>query len=171
MNYVLVPDNQPRVTIPFLDYPDESDLDGGTYPSGSYPIPTNQPIETWPRGTGNLTLQQWQQDVNNKWWRSPWNHGCAGSRFDLGNVADEIDPERMAGLERREVRSQFNALRPAGWTSGDAAGLSMFVATVRYDECQRGMVEHALRLVVKPGREGNTFIRPRIMPPRSQRPR
>lgn len=42
-----------------------------------------------------------------------------------------------------------NALRPAGWTSGDAAGLSMFVATVRYDECERGMVEHALRLVVK----------------------
>ncbi|PYL63843.1 MAG: hypothetical protein DMF25_09215, partial [Verrucomicrobia bacterium] len=34
MNYVLVPDNQPRVTIPFLDYPDESDLDGGTYPNG-----------------------------------------------------------------------------------------------------------------------------------------
>src|SRR6266513_3418567 len=45
-----------------------------------------------------------------------------------------------------------NALRPAGWTSGDAAGLSMFVATVRYDECERGMVEHALRLVVKRSR-------------------
>jgi outer membrane biosynthesis protein TonB len=41
-----------------------------------------------------------------------------------------------------------NALRPAGWTSGDAAGLPMFPALVRYDECQRGMVEHALRLVV-----------------------
>src|SRR5690348_3498381 len=31
MNYVLVPENQARVTIPFVDYPDESDLDGGTY--------------------------------------------------------------------------------------------------------------------------------------------
>jgi hypothetical protein len=41
-----------------------------------------------------------------------------------------------------------NALRPAGWTSGDAAGLPMFPALVRYDECERGMVEHALRLVV-----------------------
>src|SRR5207237_9510267 len=30
MNYVLVPDNQPRVAIAFLDYPDESALDGGT---------------------------------------------------------------------------------------------------------------------------------------------
>src|SRR5678815_5349554 len=65
MNYVLVPNNQPRITIPFFNYPDESDLDGGTFPNGSYPIPPNLPIETWPRGTGNLTLEQWQQDVNN----------------------------------------------------------------------------------------------------------
>src|SRR5439155_22269463 len=65
MNYVLVPDNQPRVTIPFLDYPDESDLDGGTYPNGSYPIPLDMPIETWPRGTGSLTLQQWQRAATN----------------------------------------------------------------------------------------------------------
>ena len=35
MNYVLVPDNQPRVRIPFVDYPDESDLDGGVSPNGS----------------------------------------------------------------------------------------------------------------------------------------
>src|SRR5919205_2641946 len=32
MNFVLVPDNQARVTIPFVDYPDDSDLDGGSYP-------------------------------------------------------------------------------------------------------------------------------------------
>ena len=50
MNYVLVPDNQARVTISFLDYPDESDLDGGAFPNGSYPIPSNMPIETWPVG-------------------------------------------------------------------------------------------------------------------------
>src|SRR5206468_1201609 len=60
MNYVLVPDTQSRVTIPFVDYPDESDLDGGVFPDGSYPIPSNMPIETWPVGTGSLTLQQWQ---------------------------------------------------------------------------------------------------------------
>ena len=32
MNYVFVPYNQARVTIPFIGYPDESDLDGGTFP-------------------------------------------------------------------------------------------------------------------------------------------
>src|SRR5213082_1032391 len=65
MNYVFVPDNQARVTIPFLDYPDESDLDGGTYPNGRYPIPSNMPIETWPKDQPGVTLQQWQMDVNN----------------------------------------------------------------------------------------------------------
>jgi hypothetical protein len=65
MNYVLVPDSQARVSVPFFNYPDESDLDGGSYPAGSYPIPANLPIEGWPRSTGSLTLQQWQQDVNN----------------------------------------------------------------------------------------------------------
>ena len=39
-------------------------------------------------------------------------------------------------------------LRPAGWTSGDAAGLPMFPAVPRFDECERGMVEHAMRLAV-----------------------
>src|SRR2546427_7793050 len=39
MNYVLVPDNQARGTTPFLDYPAESGLDGGTYPNGRYPVP------------------------------------------------------------------------------------------------------------------------------------
>ena len=60
MNYVLVPDNQPRLSIPFLDYPDESDLDRGTFPNGNYPIPPNMPIESWPKGTGTLSLSQWQ---------------------------------------------------------------------------------------------------------------
>ena len=153
MNYVLVPDNQPRVTIPFLDYPDESDLDGGAYPAGSYPIPTNQPIETWPRGTGNLTLQQWQMDANNN---GGDRHGImvapgAGSIWETWQM--KLTPSGWQASNGAKFNLNSNALRPAGWTSGDAAGLSMFVATVRYDECQRGMVEHALRLVVKRSRK------------------
>lgn len=158
MNFVLVPDNQPRVTIPFFNYPEESDLDGGTYPNGNYPIPANLPIETWPRGTGNLTLQQWQQDVNNTGgdrhaiivapgagsiWET-WLTKLTGSGWQASNGA--------------KFNLNSNALRPAGWTSGDAAGLPMFPAIVRYDECQRGMVEHALRIVVAKSRR--EFIYP-----------
>jgi hypothetical protein len=149
MNYVLVPDNQPRVQIPFLDYPDESDLDGGTSPNGRYPIPVNQPIESWPKGTGNLTLQQWQQDVNNS---GGDRHGImvapgAGSIWETWQM--KLMQSGWQASNGAKFNLNSNALRPAGWTSGDAAGLSMFVATVRYDECERGMVEHALRLVVK----------------------
>jgi len=148
MNYVLVPNNQPRITIPFFNYPDESDLDGGTFPNGSYPIPPNLPIETWPRGTGNLTLEQWQQDVNN----------TGGDRHaiivapGLGSIWETwLTRLTQSGWEASNGAKfdlNSNTMRPAGWTSADAAGLPMFPALVRYDECQRGMVEHAVRLVV-----------------------
>jgi hypothetical protein len=141
MNFVLVPDSQPPVPIDFLVYADQSD------PS-PYPIPANMPIESWPTGTGTLTLQQWQQDVNtsggdrhsitaqpgngNLW--ETWQAQLVGTNWQASNGA------------RFDLNS--NALRPAGWTSGDAAGLPMFPALPRYDECERGMVEHACRVVV-----------------------
>ena len=43
-----------------------------------------------------------------------------------------------------------NALRPAGWTSADAAGLPIFPGLVRYDEViEQGLIAHALRFTVK----------------------
>jgi hypothetical protein len=36
-------------------------------------------------------------------------------------------------------------LRPAGWTSADAAGLPIFPGLARYDEVARGVIDHALR--------------------------
>lgn len=148
MNYVLVPDTQPRLPINFFNYPDESDLDGGTGATGLYPIAANLPVETWPIGTGTLTLAEWQRDVNNTGgdrhaiivapgvgsiWET-WLTRLVGSNWEASNGA------------KFDLNS--NTLRPAGWTSGDAAGLAMFPALVRYDECERGLVEHALRLVV-----------------------
>ena len=145
MNFILVPNNQPLVPIQFVTYPGESD------PS-PYPIPTNLPIEGWPSETGSQTLLQVQRDdLGNggdrhsiliqpgtgfiwETWEtllqtSPTNHWEAanGARFNITN----------------------NVLRPAGWTSADAAGLSMLGGLVRYDECERGEIEHALRMIVK----------------------
>src|SRR6266550_3830371 len=148
MNFVLVPDNQPRVMIPFLDYADESDLDGGTYPNGSYPIPSNMPIESWPRETGGLTLEQWQMDVNNT---GGDRHAIivapgVGSIWEMWQTRLTQNGWQASNGAKFDLNS--NNLRPAGWTSGDAAGLPMFPAVARYDECERGMVEHALRLAV-----------------------
>jgi hypothetical protein len=41
-----------------------------------------------------------------------------------------------------------NRLRPAGWTSADAAGLPIWPGLVRYDEVKSGRIAHALRFTV-----------------------
>ncbi len=157
MNFVLVPDNQPLVPFEFVTYPDDSDLNGGTYPYGLYPIPTNMPIEEWPAGTGTQTLFQWQtnadgsdrhsiivQPGNGSSWET-WMAVLVGTNWQAANGAI--------------FNLNTNGLRPAGLTSGDAAGFPMFSALVRYDEAERGMVEHACRIVVKKSRY-NTYIYP-----------
>ena len=42
-----------------------------------------------------------------------------------------------------------NRLRPAGWTSADAAGLPMLPGLARWDEVNRGLIDHALRFTVE----------------------
>ena len=41
-----------------------------------------------------------------------------------------------------------NQLRPAGWTSADAAGLPILSGLARYDEVAAGRIDHALRFTV-----------------------
>jgi hypothetical protein len=41
-----------------------------------------------------------------------------------------------------------NSLRPATWTSADAAGLPIFPGLIRYDEIAAGAIQHALRFTV-----------------------
>jgi hypothetical protein len=143
MNFVLVPDNQPLVPIDFTYAPDESD------PS-PYPIPSNMPIETWPRETGTLTLQQWQMDVNSD---GGDRHSIvvepgAGFIWETWQALLHADGSWEASNGAKfDLKS--NTSRPLGWTSADAAGLPMFPALIRFDECERGMVEHAMRIVVK----------------------
>lgn len=161
MNFALVPDSQTLVSNQFVTYPDDSDLNGGIKPYGLYPIPTNQPVEEWPLGlTVNgtpQTLWQWQanddgsdrhsimvQPGNGTLWET-WNALRVGTNWQAANGAI--------------FNLNSNGLRPAGLTSGDAAGLPMFPALVRYDEAERGMVEHALRVTVKRSRYG-TWIYP-----------
>jgi hypothetical protein len=42
-----------------------------------------------------------------------------------------------------------NKLRPAGWTSADAAGLPILPGLARWDEVSRSRIDHALRFTVK----------------------
>jgi hypothetical protein len=47
-----------------------------------------------------------------------------------------------------------NALRPAGWTSADAAGLSILAGLVRLAEVKAGSVNHAIRVTFNSTQQG-----------------
>jgi hypothetical protein len=48
-------------------------------------------------------------------------------------------------------------LRPAGWTSADAAGLPILPLLARWDEVRRGSIDHALRVTVQRTRRAFTY--------------
>src|SRR4051812_26362249 len=73
----------------------------------------------------------------------------------------------LGGLQRRGGRwhawagatwnLRANHVRPAGWTSADAAGLPIFPGLARYDEARRGVIDHALRFTVERSRRAYVY--------------
>ena len=63
-----------------------------------------------------------------------------------------------------------NRLRPAGWTSADAAGLPILPGLVNYDEVKSGHIDHAIRFTAQTtstassGRPGTRPVRPATPP-------
>ncbi|MEW5977326.1 MAG: hypothetical protein AB1898_16165 [Acidobacteriota bacterium] len=156
MNFVLVPPDQKRVPVTIKLYPEESD-------PGPFPIPDNMPIENWPlqRNEDLAALPKSGGTLDDV-----QRHGT-GDRHGL--VVDPINGmlyelyqarKTDTGWEAAQVSVfdlKSNKLRPEGWTSADAAGLPIFPATVRYDECARGMVTHALRVTVRKSRRAYVY--------------
>lgn len=122
--FVVVRGSQPRVPVTF-DYDDESD-------PGPYPIPPDAPIEGGASSNGDrhvlvVDADNWKLyelfDAHPVNGGARWTAG-SGAIFDLSS----------------------NALRPAGWTSADAAGLPILPGLVRYDEViEQKEIRHALR--------------------------
>jgi hypothetical protein len=122
--YMVVRAGQKTVPVSF-DYADERD-------AGPYPIPANAPIEGGASSNGDrhvliVDVDAWKLyelfDAHPLNGGTSWRAG-SGAVFDLSS----------------------NALRPAGWTSADAAGLPIFAGLVRYDEAaERHAINHALR--------------------------
>lgn len=129
--YVVVGPNQPKVQVKF-EYPEESD-------PGPYPIPPDAPIEggSQSRGDRHILVIDAQRNQLYEVFSAykdgnGWRAG-SGAIFNL----------------------QSNKLRPAGWTSADAAGLPILPGLVRYDEVmERGVIPHALRFTVKRTQRG-----------------
>jgi hypothetical protein len=73
----------------------------------------------------------------------------------------------LGGLERQGGRwhawagatwsLRSNKLRPAGWTSSDAAGLPILPGLARYDEVKAGAIRHALRFTVSRTRRAYVY--------------
>lgn len=62
---------------------------------------------------------------------------------------------RAGSGARWNLRS--NRMRPAGWTSADAAGLPILPGLARYDEVRRGRIDHALRITVPQTRRAYVY--------------
>lgn len=146
MGFILVPPDQKPVPVKITDYADESD-------KGPFPVPDNAPIEDWPICGRKLEdIQRAGDGDRHVLVVDPWNRTLVelyqGRRTDAG--------WRAAQASSFDLKT--NALRRDGWTSTDAAGLPIFPAVVRHDECERGMVEHAMRFTAR--RSRRAYVHP-----------
>ena len=120
---------QARVRVRF-DYADESDR-------GPYPIPANVAIE----GGGDRHALIVDRSTCTLYELYALRRGGGGWTAGSGAIWS--------------LRS--NRLRPAGWTSADAAGLPILPGLARYDEVARGRIDHALRFTAERTRRAYVF--------------
>jgi hypothetical protein len=129
--FVVVPPDQAVVPITYTAYGDESD-------PGPFPVPLDAPVESGSDrhviavrdGTCEL-FELFGAERHGGGWAAQ-----SGARFDL----------------------RSNALRPAGWTSADAAGLPILPGLARCEEVAGGAVRHALRVTMT--RTQRAYIHP-----------
>src|SRR5882672_3911143 len=138
MNLSIIPGTQPTKTVPLSLYGGESD-------PGPYRVPDNMPIEGFTTDD-NRTLANIQQDIPTL---GGDRHGTIidpvnGYIYEFGNTVRDAGFNWSASGEATFALNS-NVTRPDTWTSADAAGLPLLPSITRYDECQRGMVEHAIR--------------------------
>ena len=126
----------PKSRVSF-EYADESD-------KGPYPIPANVPIEGQPA------------------------HGNGGDRHALIVDRDTCTLYELFALQRSGAHwtagsgaifnLRSNKLRPAGWTSADAAGLPILPGLARWDgDASTGAIRHALRFTAERTRRAYVY--------------
>jgi hypothetical protein len=145
MAFILVPAEQKKVDVRLTEYSEESD-------PGPYPVPDNAPIEGWP--VSGQSLDEIQR------------HGT-GDRHMI--VVDPVNAKLFEFYSARRTDAGWtalqasifdltsNGLRPDTWTSTDAAGLPIFPSIVRFDEVERGLVEHAMRFTIRNSRKAYVY--------------
>lgn len=166
--YVVVPEDQPMAPVEFTDWPEESD-------PGPYPIPPDAPIEN--AGTtadySDAHVIVVQRDCSR-----PNGLGKLYELFQARPVGDyPRSVERWRAANGAVFDLNSNALRKAGHTSADAAGLPIFPGLARYDEVAAGEIRHALRVTVSatrkayvhPARHWASYSSDPLLPPMGMR--
>jgi hypothetical protein len=133
--YTVVDGGHPKVTVAF-DYASESD-------PGPYPFGPDTPIEGGAASTGDRHALMLESDTCTLYELYDAHYNSPGaSTAGSGAVYD--------------LRS--DALRPAGWTSADAAGLPILPLLLRPDEVRAGSIRHAIRVTA--ASTGASFLWP-----------
>ena len=133
--YVVVSGKQKKVRVSF-DYADESDR-------VRYPVPRKAPIEGGNNADGDrhvIVIDKTKCKLYELYAAYPKN---GGKSWQAGSGA-------VWSLKS-------NKLRPAGWTSADAAGLPIYPGLARYDEVARGEIAHALRFTAPRTRDAYVY--------------
>jgi hypothetical protein len=121
--YTVVSSASRRVPVSF-QYASESD-------KGPYPLPRGVPIEGGYGSSGDRHVIVVNRDTCSDYELFAAYPHDGGTRWTAGSGAIF------------NLRSDH--LRPAGWTSADAAGLPILPGLARYDEVAKGQIDHALR--------------------------
>jgi hypothetical protein len=122
MPYTVVSPSQTTVPISF-QYADESD-------PGPYPFSASTPIEGGQQASGDRHAIMVNPSTCTLYELDDAQYSASGSTAVSGAIWS----------------LNSNALRPAGWTSADAAGLPILPGLLRYDEVQSGAITHAIRM-------------------------
>jgi len=121
--YAVVSNATQRVPVSF-QYASESD-------GHLYPLPRRVPIEGGPRSSGDRHVIVVNKDTCTDYELFAAYPHSAGARWTAGSGAI--------------FNLRSDKLRPAGWTSADAAGLPILAGLAIYGEAASGAIRHALR--------------------------
>jgi hypothetical protein len=127
--YNVVGSNTPKVRVRFY-YDDESD-------AGPYPIPPNPKQEAG----GDRHILIVDRDACKLY--EIFDANFVNGRWEAGSGAIW------------NLRS--NLLRPNNWTSADAAGLPILSGLIRFDEAERGLINHAIRFTAPRTRNAHIY--------------
>jgi hypothetical protein len=126
--FIVVSGRTRRVRVRFVQDPAQSS-------PGPYPIPADAPIEGGPSSTGDRHVIVVDRAT------------CKD--YELFDAYPHDGGRYWTADTGAIFNLRSDKLRPAGWTSADAAGLPILPGLALYSQVRRGAIDHALRFTAE----------------------